>query len=218
MLSAGSACQCAGSYVPARCSARQRRLLTFQYRHPALCSCLLKYPHHRECLGTVNQFHCSILKITQCILQVIVSGDVVGIDGVENIVKCNGEGRIQREVLSTSAVISRLSGSSKSLSPDTRSSRESEFNPRLSCRPGIPNPITMFLLPSEMTLPLSILTLEKVSCGRIIPVIRTNGVYIVSFLPLMSTVVFVLFVLVNFDFQFSLFPARSSGLISLPSR
>ena len=99
-----------------------------------------------------------------------------------------------REKFSTSAVISRLSGSSKSLSQDTRSSRESEFNPRLSCRPGIPNPITMFLLPSEMTLPLSILTLEKVSCGRIIPVIRTNGVYIVSFLPLMSTVVFVLFV------------------------
>ena len=31
-----------------RCSARQRRLLTFRYRHPALCSCLLKYPHHRR--------------------------------------------------------------------------------------------------------------------------------------------------------------------------
>ena len=55
------------------------------------------------------------------------------------------------------------------------SSAISEDISRLSFIPGIPNPTTTFLLPSEITLPLSTVTLEKLSVERIIPVTITNG-------------------------------------------
>ena len=68
----------------------------------------------------------------------------------------------------TSAVISRLSGSVISFSWSLE-----RF--RLSFKPGIATPITIFLLPSDTTFPLSITMLEKCSSGRIIPVTITNG-------------------------------------------
>ena len=55
------------------------------------------------------------------------------------------------------------------------SSAISEDISRLSFIPGIPKPTTTFLLPSEITLPLSTVTLEKLSVERIIPVTITKG-------------------------------------------
>ena len=80
----------------------------------------------------------------------------------------------------TSASIDTLSGMSISsvlsslfLSSSAERSIVSSF--KLSLRPGIPTPTTIFLLPSEITFPLSMVTLENVSSGRIIAVSITNG-------------------------------------------
>ncbi len=71
---------------------------------------------------------------------------------------------------STSAVISKSSGISK-------------FDPilvflrfKLSANPGIATPITICLLPSEITFPFVALTLEKLSVFKIAAVIIVNGV------------------------------------------
>ena len=71
---------------------------------------------------------------------------------------------------STSAVISKSSGISK-------------FDPmlvflrfKLSDSPGIATPMTICLLPSEITFPFVTLTLEKLSVFKIAAVIIVNGV------------------------------------------
>ena len=74
----------------------------------------------------------------------------------------------------TSASISKFSGIVTPLS--SASFVVSSSRSRLSFSPGIPNPTTILRLPSEITFPLSIVTLLKVSFGRIIPVIMINGV------------------------------------------
>ena len=81
----------------------------------------------------------------------------------------------------TSASTSRLSGIVRS----SASLISSRF--RLSFNPGIPNPTTILLFPSEITFPLSIVTFVKLSFGRIIPVIITKAVYMFSVLPFTST-------------------------------
>ena len=81
----------------------------------------------------------------------------------------------------TSAEISRLSGSVMEVS---------SLIPRLSLSPGVVNPSTIFRFPSEMTFPLSIITLENVSVGRISPVSMTKGENTSSDLPSMLTVFF----------------------------
>ena len=73
-------------------------------------------------------------------------------------------------------VKSVTSASTQRLSGIVRSSVLLSSRFKLSFMPGIPNPTTIFLLPSEITFPLSIVTLLNVSFGRIIPVIMTNGV------------------------------------------
>ena len=71
--------------------------------------------------------------------------------------------------MSISSVLSSLLLSSSSVE------RESVSSFKLSLRPGIPTPTTIFLLPSEITFPLSMVTLENVSSGSIIAVSITNG-------------------------------------------
>ena len=115
-----------------------------------------------------------------------------------------------------SVVSSVLSSVSSSSSSRELRSRSSSF--RLSCRPGTPKPTTISRLPSETTLPLSIVTFEKCSPGRIIPVTSTNGLEISSSFPLIFAVVCVLFVYLTWISRCPLFPFRSSGAISCPSR
>ena len=65
----------------------------------------------------------------------------------------------------------------------SKSSGISKFDPilvflrfKLSANPGIATPITICLLPSEITFPFVALTLEKLSVFKIAAVIIVNGV------------------------------------------
>ena len=75
---------------------------------------------------------------------------------------------ISMEKSFTSAVTSTYSGISIS------SEKSEEVTFKLSFKPGIATPTTMFLSPSEITLPFLTLTFVKLS-SKIIPVIMVNG-------------------------------------------
>ena len=115
-----------------------------------------------------------------------------------------------------SEVVVSLSLSASSLASFSLSFRLSRS--RSSFSPGIPNPRTIFLLPSLIIFPLSIVTFEKLSPGRIIPVIMTKGVFMVSVLSPTFVCTLVLFVYWILMVSFPLLPARSFGAISFPSR
>ena len=73
-------------------------------------------------------------------------------------------------------------------------SERSSLKSRLAFRPGTATPTTISLSPSEITFPLSMVTLEKLSEERIIPVTITNGEYTSTSLSSTFTVFLDLFV------------------------
>lgn len=93
----------------------------------------------------------------------------------------------------TSAVISTYSGTS--ISSNTSLIFVSSIpESRQSLSPGTAYPTTIFLDPSEITLPFSTCTFENLSASRIAPESITNGVTTSLEVPFTSIAFFVLFV------------------------
>ena len=108
----------------------------------------------------------------------------------------------------TSAVTSKVSGKFK-LFP---------ASPRFSFIPGSANPITIFLLPSLITLPFTTSTFENDLSSSTRPVTTEKGIYMVMFCPSIFTVLASLFLYEYLIVTFPLFPASSFALTLLPSR
>ena len=121
----------------------------------------------------------------------------------------------------TSASISTLSGMSMSSSFFLASSSFALLfmlsQSRLSVRPGNATPTTILFLPSLMILPLVTVTLLNVSFGSTAPLVMQNGTLISSSLSPTFTFLVALFVYSKRILTWPLLPARSSGLMSLPS-
>ena len=96
-------------------------------------------------------------------------------------------------------------------------STSSSDNPKLSCRPGIAIPTTTVFEPSSTTLPEETSIFLALSFSIIVPATTTNGTYILTFLPFISTVLSSLFVYCNVILTLPLFPAISFAESSFPS-
>ena len=89
--------------------------------------------------------------------------------------------------------------------------------PKLSCKPGIAIPTTTDFVPSSITFPDDTSIFLAFSFSIIVPATTTNGTYILTFLPFISTVLSSLFVYWTVTFTFPLFPAISFAETSFPS-